>query len=63
MPIQTSLYPKLFQYKVYECYKPENLKSARDYLRYLTNENQIRTPELNRYLAQRLDTQFPLYVD
>lgn len=52
MPIKTSMYPNLFKYQIYEAFKPQNLKSARNYLRYLTSTTKelAKTPELNRYI-------------
>lgn len=29
-------YPKYFKYKIYECFKPMNLKQTRNYIEFLT---------------------------
>jgi len=32
LPFNTSLYPNLFKFKIYDSYKPKNLQMARNYL-------------------------------
>ena len=38
LPIED--YPKYFKYKIYDCFKPMNLKQTRNYIEFLTAQNE-----------------------
>ena len=66
--IQLEKYPDMFQYQVYDGYRPQNLAQTRDYLNFLTKSNknneQFHNEEeipahICEYMKQTLTTQFP----
>ena len=61
--IDTSEFRKYFEYKIYECYKPSNLKHVRDYLEYLTDANGTMSPDLLNYWNMELGTKLPKSID
>lgn len=69
-PIDISLYPGRFKYKIYEGYRPETLAQTRDYLKFLIQrktqkdleESEI-PPHLLAYLQKEIKTTFPAYIN
>ena len=65
-------YPQYFKYKIYECFKPMNLKQTRNYMEYLTQSDepicntvseQDLSPELYSYLSKDMETKLPVYIN
>lgn len=71
--IDLSEYQKYFKYKIYECFKPMDLKQTRNYLEYLTTEDpdsntntvneEDLSPELYNYLSKDMQTKLPNYIN
>jgi hypothetical protein len=60
MPIKTDLYPSLFKYKVYECFKPRNLMMARNYIQYLIHgRDVVKNEDVEQYESELVDTRMP----
>jgi len=66
-------YPQYFKYKIYECFKPSDLKQTRNYIQFLTNNGHIPggstnheddlSPELYNYLSKEMPTILPNYIN
>ena len=70
--IDTEQYPHYFKYKIYEGYKPMNLKHTRNYIDFLTSMDESNCytvaeedlpPELYSYLNKDMETQLPNYIN
>lgn len=69
----TKDYPQYFKYKIYECYKPTNLKQTRDYIEFLTTDDSGQLnytkseedlpAELYSYLSKDMETKLPNYIN
>ena len=67
-------YQVYFKYKIYQCFKPTNLKQTRSYMDYLTTSDEPScntvsetdlSPELYSYLNYSMDkeTKLPNYIN
>ena len=66
-------YLKYFKYKIYECFKPETLKQARNYIEFLTTydddsngctvSEEDLSPELYNYLSKDMETKLPAHIN
>lgn len=65
-------YQKYFKYKIYECFKPKNLKQTRNYMDYLISSDETScnavheqdlSPELYSYLSAETETLLPNYIN
>jgi hypothetical protein len=66
-------YPEHFKYKIYECFKPTDLKQTRNYIEFLTTNECDSTsctvseedlsPELYNYLSKDMETKLPSYIN
>jgi len=66
-------YPNLFKYKMYECFKPKDLKQTRNYIDFLTTNDPVTgggllseedlSPELYSYLSKDMETKLPNYIN
>ena len=73
LSIDLAEYPKYFKYKIYECFKPMDLKQTRNYIEYLTTEEidshtntvceEDLSPELYNYLCNDVETKLPTYIN
>jgi len=66
-------YPKYFKYKIYESFKPTDLKQTRNYIEFLTtndpdsnsqtvSEEEL-SPELYAYLSKDMETKLPNFIN
>ena len=76
LSINLDEYPQYFKYKIYEGYKPTNLKQTREYIDFLTTndsdhlnnymvgaEDDLLPPELYSYLSKDMETKLPSYIN
>ena len=71
--IPTDEYPQYFKYKIYECFKPMDLKQTRNYIEFLTTNEpdsssctvseEDLSPELYSYLSKDMETKLPNYIN
>ena len=62
-PIKLDEYPELFKYKIYECFKPKTLSTARQYIQHLIFGNVHGAQELHKYESDLIETQLPSHVN
>ena len=70
--IPLAQYEHHFKYKIYECFKPTNLKQTRNYMEYLTTsedpghnlvQEEDLEPELYNYLSKDMETMLPSFIN
>ena len=72
--IKIENYPNQFKYQIYDGYRPETLEQTRDYIKFLTQNqddkntddilNDEETPEhMIQYLKGSLNTEIPDYIN
>lgn len=70
--IETDKYPQYFKYKIYEGYKPLNLKQTRNYIDFLTSMDDSNCytvaeedlpSELYSYLNKDMETKLPNFIN